>query len=215
MLRSSVRFVLRLSSPKCHEASVLTGCFIGVSSHLQSSLSAWLQRKKHCVLLTTHSMEEAEALSSRIAVLRSGRIEAIGTPQELVQSIGSDYIVCLDRESGVAVGESALYGNTSKHGEPLDDTSQASLRTVQDIKALLTSVAERVVFVEKDSSSVLWKYRLRGVTSLSSLCFTLSTLDRSLFPSVSLSQLSLEDVFFSLMDNGEGSKSATKQHFQI
>ena len=35
------------------------------------------------IILTTHYMEEADALSDRIAIIKSGRIEVIGTPKEL------------------------------------------------------------------------------------------------------------------------------------
>ncbi|MCE5323138.1 ABC transporter ATP-binding protein [bacterium] len=40
------------------------------------------------VLLTTHDMEEAEVLCDRIAVLNSGKIVAIGTPDELKEQYG-------------------------------------------------------------------------------------------------------------------------------
>jgi ABC-2 type transport system ATP-binding protein len=39
------------------------------------------------VLLTTHYLDEAEQLADRVAVLREGRIVAIGTPAELVGAV--------------------------------------------------------------------------------------------------------------------------------
>jgi ABC-2 type transport system ATP-binding protein len=39
------------------------------------------------VLLTTHYMEEAEALCNRVAIMHLGRIAAIGTPQELEANV--------------------------------------------------------------------------------------------------------------------------------
>ena len=44
------------------------------------------------VILTTHYMEEAGALCSRIAVIDQGKIIARGTPEELKRSIGGDII---------------------------------------------------------------------------------------------------------------------------
>jgi ABC-2 type transport system ATP-binding protein len=49
---------------------------------------AWAAIRKLCalgktVLLTTHFMDEAQALADRVAVLRAGRIVATGTPEEL------------------------------------------------------------------------------------------------------------------------------------
>jgi len=40
--------------------------------------------------MTTHYLEEAEALSDRIAVMRSGRLVNAGTAQELMALAGKD-----------------------------------------------------------------------------------------------------------------------------
>jgi ABC-2 type transport system ATP-binding protein len=42
------------------------------------------------LLLTTHYMEEAEALADRVAILDHGRIVVEGTPQDLVNQMGAD-----------------------------------------------------------------------------------------------------------------------------
>jgi len=45
------------------------------------------------IFLTTHYMEEAARLSDRVAVMDHGRIIALGTPSELVESLEADQIV--------------------------------------------------------------------------------------------------------------------------
>jgi len=35
------------------------------------------------IILTTHSMEEAEALCTRIGIMVNGRLKCLGTPQHL------------------------------------------------------------------------------------------------------------------------------------
>jgi len=45
------------------------------------------------VVLTTHSMEEAEALCTRIGIMVKGQLHALGTPQHLKQKFGSEYLV--------------------------------------------------------------------------------------------------------------------------
>jgi ABC-2 type transport system ATP-binding protein len=42
---------------------------------------------KKTILLTTHYLEEADALADRIAIIDEGKIAALGTPQELKDSI--------------------------------------------------------------------------------------------------------------------------------
>lgn len=45
------------------------------------------------VILTTHYMEEAARLCDRVAIMDHGRIIALGSPAELVASLGADQIV--------------------------------------------------------------------------------------------------------------------------
>lgn len=42
------------------------------------------------IVLTTHDLEEAEALSDRVGVMKDGRLLALGTPEELKRQTGSD-----------------------------------------------------------------------------------------------------------------------------
>jgi ABC-2 type transport system ATP-binding protein len=45
------------------------------------------------VILTTHYMEEAERLCDRVAIVDHGRVIALGTPRELIASLGADQVV--------------------------------------------------------------------------------------------------------------------------
>ncbi len=45
------------------------------------------------IILTTHYMDEAERLCDRVAIMDQGRIIALGTPQQLIASVGGDHIV--------------------------------------------------------------------------------------------------------------------------
>jgi ABC-type multidrug transport system ATPase subunit len=52
-------------------------------------------KRSRVVVLTTHSMEEAEALSDRIAILVNGRLQCIGSSLYLKNRFGGGYQVCL------------------------------------------------------------------------------------------------------------------------
>jgi ABC-2 type transport system ATP-binding protein len=47
------------------------------------------------ILLTTHNMEEADALCQRVAIIDHGRNIAIGTPQELKASVPGGFLLRL------------------------------------------------------------------------------------------------------------------------
>ena len=57
------------------------------------------------VILTTHYMEEAKALSDRIGVMKDGRLLAVGTAEELMARTGAEdfesAFVCLVKEGAV------------------------------------------------------------------------------------------------------------------
>merc|ERR1712032_1554992 len=44
-----------------------------------------------CVLLTTHSMEECEALCHRLGIMVKGQLRCLGTPQHLKSKFGKGY----------------------------------------------------------------------------------------------------------------------------
>ena len=52
-----------------------------------------LKQAGRTIILTTHYMEEAERLCDRVAIMDHGRVIALGTPQELISSVGGEDIV--------------------------------------------------------------------------------------------------------------------------
>jgi ABC-2 type transport system ATP-binding protein len=59
------------------------------------------------IILTTHYMDEAERLSDHVAIMDHGKIIALGTPRELIASLGADHVVefALDKENGSVTPE--------------------------------------------------------------------------------------------------------------
>ena len=67
----------------------------GVDVELRQTLwhfIAKLNKQGHTVLLTTHYLEEAEALCGRIAMLKSGQIVALDTTSELLKAASSNVL---------------------------------------------------------------------------------------------------------------------------
>jgi ABC-2 type transport system ATP-binding protein len=52
-----------------------------------------LRQLGRTIMLTTHYMDEAERLCDRIAIVDRGRVIALGTPRELIRSLGAEQVV--------------------------------------------------------------------------------------------------------------------------
>jgi ABC-2 type transport system ATP-binding protein len=81
------RLALALAFVNTPELVFLDEPTAGLDPHSRRELHGEIAKMKdegHTVLLTTHYLNEAEALCDRIAVIDRGRIVATGTPRELV-----------------------------------------------------------------------------------------------------------------------------------
>lgn len=73
-----------------------------------------IREKGHGVLLTTHSMEEAEAVCDRIAIIDHGKIIAIDTPDTLIELHRNDPGVISVSRKGKITLEDVFIGLTGK-----------------------------------------------------------------------------------------------------
>ena len=65
-----------------------------------------LKQAGRTIILTTHYMDEAERLCDRVAIMDHGKVIALGTPQQLIGSIGGEDIV----EFAVTAADASAHG---------------------------------------------------------------------------------------------------------
>ncbi|XP_073219980.1 ABC transporter A family member 7-like isoform X2 [Cicer arietinum] len=77
-----------------------------------------LAKQDRAIILTTHSMEEAEALCDRLGVFVNGNLQCIGNPKELKARYGGTYVLTMttssDREKDVENMVQQLSPNANK-----------------------------------------------------------------------------------------------------
>ena len=101
------------------------------------------------VLLTTHYMDEAERLCDRVAVIDKGKVIALGTPQELIASLGGQQVVELATE------------------RPLDPQEWSGLPSVRGASRSADGVALSVDQLHLALPAILARAEPLGLTRLS------------------------------------------------
>ena len=99
----------------------------------QTRVNLWdilrvLHDQGQSILLTTHYMEEAEALCGQIAVVDHGEVLASGTVDELKEGTGADTVITVRYEGEVPEGLAADTGLTGRPGVGKVETDHDRIR---------------------------------------------------------------------------------------
>ncbi len=111
----------------------------------QARLKLWeiieqFQGEGGTILLTTHYMEEAARLCDRIAIMDHGKMIALGTPAELIASLGADQIVEFSVKGGLE--DAPLAGLSGVRG--VRERNGGYLLTVSEIGAALPALLAEI-----------------------------------------------------------------------
>jgi glycine betaine/proline transport system ATP-binding protein len=63
-----------------------------IRSEMQDELLALQERDQRTIVFISHDLDEALRIGNRIAIMESGRIVQIGTPEEILQNPATDYV---------------------------------------------------------------------------------------------------------------------------
>ncbi|MBO4552114.1 MAG: ABC transporter ATP-binding protein [Candidatus Methanomethylophilaceae archaeon] len=108
------------------------------SRHMLWDIVRILNKRGTTIFLTTHYMDEAEALCDRISIINKGKIIDTGSPSELCQSIGK-FTVEYDAEDGTR--EYSFF--------PDRDSAKEFFDSVMDRNAVMRGTHLEDVFLEK------------------------------------------------------------------
>lgn len=141
-------------------------------------IKATLQRKQSSIIMTTHSMEEAELLCNRIGIMVNGKLQCIGTPEHLRMKFGHTYF--------------------------LDVHTKNVERFHREVVIGLSLFGPDVQFKRNDKSQQRVKYEIQNtntnnigrVFEIMEACRDVNIEGQKLFIDYSYSQTTLEEVFF-------------------
>jgi len=133
-----------------------------------------LKAEGRTILLTTHYMDEAERLCDNIAIVDHGQVIALGTPRQLIASLGAEHVIRL----ATAVGDKT----DPSHLHPIPLSDLLALADVRGGRETETGYELRVGSVQTALPPLLALADARGVT----------------WTELSTHSATLEDVFVSM-----------------
>jgi ABC-2 type transport system ATP-binding protein len=97
------------------------------------------------IVITTHYMDEAEALCDRVAVVDHGRLIASGTPRELIATLGADHVVefSVDGEMPATLLDAVAHLPGVRDVRAVNGTVSLVASEVQEAVPPLLAVVER------------------------------------------------------------------------
>lgn len=139
------------------------------------------------VVLTTHSMEEAEALCKRIGIMVLGQVRALGTKQHLKTKFGSGYELSIKYQTTILVDQ------TKKDGQI--QNQQSIVNRADDIVSFMNTLFPTSKFLSDNGG--LMTFTVPSVDMKMGLAFSeIETHKARLFiEDYSISQSTLEQVF--------------------
>jgi ABC-2 type transport system ATP-binding protein len=150
------------------------------------------------VFLTTHNLEEADALCDRLMIMDHGTVVAEGTPRALKQQVAGDAIVITLRSSDQPEGQKT---DGQRPGQPSHDGEQATslLRGEPYVRELSAADGQVRLYVDDGGTALPQLIRLLDSQGIG-------------VRSIAMSEPTLDDVFLrqtgrSLRDPGTGADS--------
>jgi ABC-2 type transport system ATP-binding protein len=112
---------------------------------LWSLLDAF-RRRGGTIILTTHYMDEAETLCDRVGIVDRGEVIALGTPRELIATLGAEHVIEFELEQGAQ----------------LDDDALAALPAVRDVRRVNGATSLHVSELHTSVPALLADIRTHG-----------------------------------------------------
>ncbi|KAF9434890.1 ATP-binding cassette sub- A member 1 [Entomortierella beljakovae] len=152
-------------------------------------------KRGRSILLTTHSMEEADALGDKVGIMVAGHLKAIGNTTRLKNKFGSGYRV------EVALGSSAQ--DTSNQAD-VNEAYQKQL--IQEITDATRSVMPHATLIDQSGGVMVFSIPMQGISLMADLTAMLEKFQsQRKIKNWGIAQTSLEEVFLSLIKSSEDS----------
>jgi ABC-2 type transport system ATP-binding protein len=169
------------------------------SRHLVWDLLIKLKKRGKTIILTTHSMEEAELLSDRVIIIDNGKIIAMGSPDELkmqygektlceftFKNLGTGYNLDIDKEN-----------SPEKAVEAINIQDIPIHPRIQHLKDIMSKnpLIKGITLEDNRKMTIFFE---KGLVNFIKILQQSEAIDLEFVESINLRQTTLEDVFLKL-----------------
>ncbi|KAJ4895630.1 ABC transporter A family member 8 [Raphanus sativus] len=113
-------------------------------------------KRKGAIILTTHSMEEAEVLCDRLGIFVNGSLQCIGNPKELKGRYGGSYVLTMTSSEEKEEEVEKLVRSISKNAKKIYRTSGTQKFELPKKETKIAEVFEAVEKAKKMFPVVAW-----------------------------------------------------------
>ena len=107
------------------------------------------------IILCTHYMDEADALCDRVAILNSGKIRDMGTPEYLKSKVHGDIILKIKTKHSNNIDIEKIYQfNTVENVNLEKETLSISLNSKDEISSIVSSLGQNLIAVNTKEPSL-------------------------------------------------------------
>ncbi|PAA80697.1 hypothetical protein BOX15_Mlig019968g3 [Macrostomum lignano] len=146
-----------------------------------------------CVILTTHSMEDCQALCHRLTIMVNGRLQCIGSPQHLKNKFGQGFTIFLR----VRQPQSQEATSASASASASVDNTEGQLERAHE--AFMSAFPDAVLC---ENHAAVLQYQLKQTVRLRTIFESVQRLkDNGLVLDYSVNQTTLDQVFINFAKN--------------
>eukprot|EP01135_Chromosphaera_perkinsii_P001854 Nk52_evm3s212 gene=Nk52_evmTU3s212 len=164
-----------------------------------------------CIVLTSHSMEECEALCTRLAIMVDGAFKCLGSPQHLKNRFGSGYVLVIKLKPPSTLPHQhhgkSMDGTLSSVMVGLDDAEEGLQQCpVVDLTAIIEDVQRRIPSAQLlETHETMLRYSIPQQSATLSFIFGQIEAIKKVYhiEDYSLSQTTLEQVFVNFVRGSE------------
>ena len=113
------------------------------------SLLGQFRQRGGTIVLTTHYMDEAETLCDRVGIVDHGRLIALGTPRDLIATLGAEHVIEFELSDGAI-----LETETLKQLPGVQDVRRLNGSTSLQVSQLHTAVPALLAELEREHRSL-------------------------------------------------------------